>query len=352
MNRTKNSLYPVVALLAVLFLVAAIQYEGWFKTSPAYAGSLDSLSGFAWSSNIGWISFNCTSDGSCPGGTGYGVNIDPTTGNFSGYAWSDSIGWISFNQTTGCPESGCTTQPNMNLSTGAVTGWAKALTANGSGWDGWIKLAGATPDGNVYGPVLSGGTFVGYSWGSDVIGWMSWSGVVSAPSITASLLVNGLTSVTIDSGQSATLSWSSTNATSCTTSGTWWPGGTPTSGSASTGVLTSTQSYQINCSGLSGGPVNSNLVTVTVNVPDINISANPTRVAQGGASAINWSASSVNNCNVAGPGLSSTALSGSQSVTVIEQQVYTITCYTSYNPTLPLSKSATVNIGSTTFQEF
>lgn len=64
------------------------------------------LRGWAWDDNLGWISFYCppgvgaTNEGiacSNPSYTGgYGVTVDPVTGNFSGYAWGDNAGWISF----------------------------------------------------------------------------------------------------------------------------------------------------------------------------------------------------------------------------------------------------------------
>jgi len=45
------------------------------------------LSGYAWSSNAGWINFN-PSDSQ--------VTIDPATGEFDGYAWAENVGWIHF----------------------------------------------------------------------------------------------------------------------------------------------------------------------------------------------------------------------------------------------------------------
>lgn len=121
----------------------------------------------------------------------FNVNIDRTSKvsagsqhDLSGYAWSDNIGWISFNENNGCPEAGCVTKPKMDKNSGAVTGWAKALSADSNGWDGWIKLGGA------WSPSLSftGVSASGYSWGSDVVGWVSWSGsgygVVSSVDLT------------------------------------------------------------------------------------------------------------------------------------------------------------------------
>jgi len=167
------------------------------------AGAGDNVSGFAWSENIGWISFNNASGG---GAINYGVNISPSTGIFSGYAWSDNIGWISFNSSdlTGCPSGTC--QAQLDLQNGQVSGWARVL-ASGGGWEGWIKLAGdglnwnsqqgrCTGNNNYdndnqcnWGVKIDTGTgaFQGYAWSDMVAGWISFSGsnygVIVSPSI-------------------------------------------------------------------------------------------------------------------------------------------------------------------------
>ena len=74
------------------------------------------------------------------------------------------------------------------------------------------------------------------------------SSLTQAPMPMVSLTANP-TSVT--SGQSSTLTWSSTNATSCTASGAW-SGSQTTSGTASTGALTAAATYTLSCTG-SGG---------------------------------------------------------------------------------------------------
>ena len=93
------------------------------------------LKGWGWSSTTGWVSFNGADSGA---GGSYKVSVDSTTGNISGYAWSPNIGWISFNPSVNntCPAgSGC--QPNVDLTTGKVTGWARALAGCQSDlWDG------------------------------------------------------------------------------------------------------------------------------------------------------------------------------------------------------------------------
>ncbi len=85
---------------------------------------------------------------------------------------------------------------------------------------------------------------------------------VAAP--TASLQVGSpaSSSATITSGQSTQLTWSSTNATSCTASGAW-SGNQATSGSATISP-TATSTYGLACSG-AGGTSSTSSVTVTVN---------------------------------------------------------------------------------------
>lgn len=67
--------------------------------------------------------------------------------------------------------------------------------------------------------------------------------------------------ITIVSGSSATLSWTSSNADSCTASGSW-SGSKATNGSESTGSLTSSRTYTLICTGLGGSASDS----VTVNI--------------------------------------------------------------------------------------
>lgn len=160
MHKLHKELHILFLTVYVVFLVL-----GWYKitddTPPhATAGVSDNLSGWAWSSNIGWISFNsanCDSDGDlqvdltapagCPApGTpisNYGVNVQ-SNGELQGYAWSDHIGWISFNSSelniAGCPSADCTARRIGD----ELIGFARALkpaTSGISGWDGWISLS-------------------------------------------------------------------------------------------------------------------------------------------------------------------------------------------------------------------
>jgi len=149
---------------------------------------------------------------------------------------------------------------------------------------------------------------------------------------------------TIDQGQSSTLSWNSTNATSCTGTG-FTAGGT--SGSRSTGPLTQNPTnYSVTCTGPGGSATDNESITVLQ--PTASISANPLRVQTGTPSLITWSASQVNSCTTSGPGLSSTSLSGSQNVQINSQSTFTITCQTNGSP---ITSSVTINV-IPVFKEF
>ena len=71
----------------------------------------------------------------------------------------------------------------------------------------------------------------------------------------------------VSSGGKSLLTWSSTNATSCTASGAW-SGAEATSGSQSTSALTANSSYTLTCAGAGGNAAQS--ATVTVNAPAVS----------------------------------------------------------------------------------
>jgi hypothetical protein len=65
-----------------------------------------------------------------PTGPGYGVSIDDATGVFSGWGWSENVGWISFNKEdlNDCPSGTCEAKITLTgPNAGKVTGWAKPL---------------------------------------------------------------------------------------------------------------------------------------------------------------------------------------------------------------------------------
>lgn len=151
-------------------------------------------------------------------------------------------------------------------------------------------------------------------------------GTVPAPVV--SLSVNP---TSIQSGQSATLNWSATNADSCTAGGAW-SGSEPASGSAGTGTLATdgTYSYTLTCTGPGGSGAGSATLTVSATpTPTLSLSASPTTVAVGGSTTLNWTSTNVSSCNAGGDWSGSQAVSGSQSEGPYSSAgvySYTLTC--------------------------
>jgi len=150
------------------------------------------LSGWAWSSNIGWISFNSTDPGA--GGGSYKVTLDkdqadPSKDVLNGWAWSPHIGWIAFGEDSndqgiqqgwcptpaGDPTSGLGCDAIVDPVSGTVTGWGHVVVDNS-----WIQLSGtghSSPGGGGVKFDPSGGTFSGYAWEPTETGWVNFSGV-------------------------------------------------------------------------------------------------------------------------------------------------------------------------------
>jgi hypothetical protein len=155
---------------------------------------------------------------------------------------------------------------------------------------------------------------------------------------------------TIDTGSPTKLTWSSTNATSCTSlNGGTGEGSFSTNSDANNSVgvnvgpLTSSKNYQIYCDG-PGGRVTSNTVPVTVLQPTLGITANPLRLTTGSSSKLTWNASDVTGCAVTGSnGFSNMGTSGIAVDTgpITAQTIFTLTCDV-IGPSI--SRSVTVNI--------
>ena len=134
---------------------------------------------------------------------------------------------------------------------------------------------------------------------------------------TASLAANP---TTVLAGGSATLTWSSTNATACT------GGGFSASGTAGSAAVTpsATTTYGITCTGPGGSVTADATVTVTAAAPTASLTANPASIIAGGSSTLTWSSTNATACT--GGGFSASGTSGSAAVTPNATTTYGITC--------------------------
>jgi hypothetical protein len=391
----------LIKFLKFSFVFAIFIFISLFSfTKTASAKTSDHvLHGYAWSDNIGWVSFNCADrPSSVCTKSPYSVVIDYATGKMSGYAWSSNIGWIAFGSEadTGCPHYDSNNSNNMPncrgtaiLKAGAygtapfpyIMGWARALSYN-SAWDGWISLSChnydsidntfcdsrsfvlTLPNDGTTAIGTSGGSITGKAWGSTVVGWLDFTNVTVTPGNTAIMLSANPTSVS-GLNQSTTLTWESptqTNYTSCTASNTandnTWTGSVTTPSGSTNPVYTQTKSvnvpadpttYTISCT--DGSKVDTASVTVDVNyVWDVALKATPGVILENGSSIFNWETSGNVPVGTTCAGINpngwttQTGLIGNETLTnIISSIKRTIIC-TPPSPNAQKSSTASANV--------
>ena len=139
---------------------------------------------------------------------------------------------------------------------------------------------------------------------------------------------------TLAAGQSATLSWTTTNATACAAA--WTTAKTP-SGTQSV-TPTSTTAYTMTCTGTGGTASASTSVTVAPK-PTLTLSAAPATLAAGQSATLSWTTTNATACAAAWT--TAKTPSGTQSVTPTSTTAYTMTC-TGTGGTASASTSVTV----------
>ncbi|MEK7164915.1 MAG: hypothetical protein AAB779_03125, partial [Patescibacteria group bacterium] len=173
----------ILSLLLLAFLIAPLRVNA--------ACNFHNINGFVWAYTIGWISLSCQNTNP-PIDYGADINFDAgPTALMSGYGWSSNVGWVDFQ-----PSGPYPTAPNHGAlftrtagpatsTVGTITGWAKIDSLGGNGW---IKLGPLDISGTDYGAQIgSNRAFSGWSWnGGDNIdadaepergaGWISWQG--------------------------------------------------------------------------------------------------------------------------------------------------------------------------------
>lgn len=318
------------SLITCLFFLFTLA----LTTSFAYAGQTDRVKGWAWSENIGWISFNCFNLGTC-GTVDYGVTIASDNQTMSGYAWSENIGWIDFGDAT------------YNSSTGVISGTAQVLAGEDSatdGWDGVIQLSDTTPFAYSV-DVQSNTEAEGWAWGSDVVGWVSFncSNLGTCATVDYSVEVEpfyfeftantGLTEEDAAEYEGPVqLQWTTNGSVSCVASGgstTSWatpaskPAGEPSTATYTIGSITEDDAFTLTCEDSAGVEIVRSIdVFVLPPRPLITMFASDTNIPLNSSTTINWTTRNVEpgSCVASGAwsgarseGVDQTASSGSLS---------------------------------------
>ena len=242
------------------------------------------------------------------------LNANPTTVASGG---STQLTWSSTN-TTSCTASG---------------GWSGSRPASGN-----ATIDNLTANTTFTLQCTGGG---GSAQGSVTVAIM---GAPPPPTLTFSA-----NPTSVDAGDSSTLTWSSTNATSCVASG-GWSGARQASGNQSTGALNATTLFVLACTGNGGTAQQS--VTVTVNpvtpAPTVSLSANPSNIGAGNQSVLTWNSSNATACTAAGAWTGARPTNGSETVgPLLQTSIFTLTCTgaggsASQSATVTVTPSATL----------
>jgi hypothetical protein len=128
-------------------------------------------------------------------------------------------------------------------------------------------------------------------------------------------------------GGSVALSWQSTDATSCSASGSPFSGTKPASGSETlTGLTKGTKKFSLSCKGV-GGTTKVTTEVAVVPVPTLTFSASKTQIAENTATQLRWKASDATTCIASGDWSGEQKLSGSYPTgNLTEDQTYTLSC--------------------------
>lgn len=172
--------------------------------------------------------------------------------------------------------------------------------------------------------------------------------VTTAPGYTVTKVVVGdkvaITNFTVSpgtilAGGSATLSWNTANAVSCTASNGvgGWAGSTITLPSGSKSITTSTigsHQFTLTCNGSEAGDTATSNVILNVNsanaVAITSFSASPTEIDEGGSTTLSWTTQNASSCTPSGGTGGWSALniglpSGSATITIATAGNYTFT---------------------------
>ncbi len=267
----------------------------------------------------------------------FGVDINTSTGCITGDAWSSNIGFISFTRNSSSlplPTSvpplgydpakikGCDlglavleSTSTLFVTTTKILGWARALSAASfiksdgtilepnpfaGGWDGWIRFNKVTGTVNYGVSIDANGDFHGWAWSDYIIGWLSFNSEdtnstttykvsLSSSTISRNLaltLTPNPNPVTV--GQTTTFSYSTSGTVNCNITDFWSnvPCGLSITTSSCNYVPTATGNYAYyiaataTCAGITFFATSGTTLVVTdAPIATLNIDSSPISVS-------------------------------------------------------------------------
>ena len=297
-----------------------------------------SVSATACTASGGWSGTKATSGSQSTGALSAGTTFAITC---SGAGGANASQTVTVSVAGASPTVSLTASPSTVASGSASTlSWsstnATSCTASGA-WSGSKTTSGSFSTGAL----KASATYDLSCTGSGGTASQSATVSVSSP---APVVTFKASPSSVSSGSSTTLSWSATNATSCTASGAW-SGAKAVSGSQSTGALSANATYGLVCSGTGGSANQSVTVSVTPAAPAVTLTAKPSTVNRGATSMLTWSSSNDSACTASGGWSGSMGTSGSRATAALTATTkYMLTC-TGAGGTA--TQAATVTVSST-----
>lgn len=213
---------------------------------------------------------------------------------------------------------------NVPYSGSATFSWSSSnatTCAASNAWSGSKDIAGT----QTLGALINTGTYTLTCAGAGGSATQSVTVTVEVATMPTVTLTSSATTIAYNG--SATLTWSTANATSCTASGAW-SGTKATSGTQTLAALTASGTYKLTCSGTGGS--NSQSVALTVQappVPVVTLTANPASVAYNGTSILNWSSTNATACSASGAWSGPQLTAGTLTLaSLTTSSAYTLTC--------------------------
>lgn len=227
----------------------------------------------------------------------------------------------------------------------SVLKWSStnATSCNASG--GW---SGTQPtNGSVSVAPTSSTTYILACAGPGGAGKASVVITVTSAEPTVPTVALKASAASILSGSTATLNWSSKNASVCTGSG-GWSGNQGTSGSMKVSPK-STTTYGLECLSSTGSAIASTKITVNqpsapppTPAPTVSLTASSSSITAGGSSTLHWTSSNADSCTASNGWNGPQTDSGSTSVTPAVTTTYSLSC-SGAGGTTDASAKVTVN---------
>ncbi len=260
---------------------------------------------------------------------------------------------VTVTQSTPAPTVDLTANPTSVATNGSTTlSWtssnATACTASGA-WSGSRATSGSQSVGSLTANSTFTLTCTGAGGSANDSATVTVTASTPAPTVTLNA-----NPATIQSGANSTLTWNSTNATTCTASG-GWTGAKQVTGTQQVGPLTANTTYTLACTGAGGNRTASTTVTVSatpppppppppVSAPDVTLEASPLTVATGSTGTVTWTSVNASACSALDGWSGTKPLSGSESVGPISARTtLTISCTGAGGTT---AKSVTINVAA------